>query len=209
MGEKIRAHARQHIISFNGRAYKYMQLVAPKYNLGLSQPLRDPWAANLAALASQFDFSSVGSNPGEFVMIPGKYYLNNDDARCPADRVDKAEWNTLLIGDHIASAALDIMNTLAPRDDDGHVDMTHYDVSKYKHKRKTLRRRLYKVALLAWQDDQIDDITTKLIRRDMNEGITDTQNHEHTYALLDNCQHLSPPFQPTSTTTTASSSSMR
>ena len=192
MGEKIRAHARQHIISFNGRAYKYMQLVAPKYNLGLSQPLRDPWAANLAALASQFDFSSVGSNPGEFVMIPGKYYLNNDDARCPADLVDKAEWNTLLIGDHIASAALDIMNTLAPRDDDGHVDMTHYDVSKYKHKRKTLRRRLYKLALLAWQDDQIDDITTKLIRRDMNEGITDAQNHEHTYALLDNCQHLLP-----------------
>ena len=36
-----------------------MQLVAPKYNLGLSQPLRDPWAANLAALASQFDFSSA------------------------------------------------------------------------------------------------------------------------------------------------------
>ena len=70
--------------------------------------------------------------------------------------------------------------------------MTHYDVSKYKHKRKTLRRRLYKLALLAWQDDQIDDITTKLIRRDMNEGITDAQNHEHTYALLDNCQHLLP-----------------
>ena len=72
MGEKIRAHARQHIISFNGGSYKYMQLVAPKYKRGLSQPLRDPWAANVAALASQFDYSSVGSSPGSFLMLPGK-----------------------------------------------------------------------------------------------------------------------------------------
>jgi hypothetical protein len=42
MGDKIRAHARQNIISFNGRSYKYAHLVSPKYNLGLSQPLRDP-----------------------------------------------------------------------------------------------------------------------------------------------------------------------
>ena len=192
MGEKIRAHARQHIISFNGRSHKYMQLVAPEYNLGLSQPLRDPWAANLAALASQFDFSSVGPNPGGFYMIPDRRYLNSDDSRCPADLVDKREWNTLLIGDHIASAALDIINTLAPRDGDDNIDMTHYDVSKYKHKRKTLRRKLYKLALLAWKDDQIDDITEKLIRRGMTKEHTNEQNHTHTYTLLDNCQHLLP-----------------
>lgn len=189
MGEKIRAHARQSIISFNGRANKYMHLVSPKYNLGLSQPLRDPWAANLAALASQFDFTSVGACP--FVMIPGKHYLNSDDPRCPVE-IDKREWNTLLIDDHIASAALDIMNTIAPRDTDNNVDLTHYDVSKYKHKQKTLRRKLYKLALLAWQDEQIDDITEKLIRRGMTEGNIDKNDHEHAYALLDNCQHLIP-----------------
>ena len=192
LGEKIRAHARQHIISFNGRSYKYMHLVAPKYNLGLSQPLRDPWAANVAALASQFDFSSVGSSPGSFLMLPGKHYLNSDDPRCPDDLADKREWNTLLISDHIATAALDIINTLAPRDDENNIDMTHYDVSKYKHKQKRLRQKLYKLALRAWQDDQIDDITEKLIRRNMTEGNMDKQDHAHTYTLLDNCQHLLP-----------------
>ena len=120
-----------------------MKLVAPKYNLGLSQPLRDPWAANVAALASQFDFSSVGSSPGGFLMLPGKHYLNSDDPRCPDDLPDKREWNTLLISDHIATAALDIINTLAPRDDENNIDMTHYDVSKYKHKQKRLRQKLY------------------------------------------------------------------
>ena len=189
MGMKIRAHARQHIISFNGRSSKYMHLISPKYNLGLSQPLRDPWAANLAALASQFDFTSVGACP--FVTIPGKHYLNSNDPRYPGE-IDKREWNTLLIEDHIATAALDIMNTIAPRDTDNNVDLTHYDVSKYKHKHKALRRKLYKLALLGWQDDQIDDITEKLIRRDMTEGNTDIDDHVHTYALLDNCQYLIP-----------------
>jgi ribonuclease HI len=189
MGDKIRAHARQSIISFNGRAYKYHHLISPKYNLGLSQPLRDPWAANLAALASQFDFSSVSPSP--FITIPNKHYLNNHDPRCP-HTIDKREWNTLLIDDHITSAALDMMNTIAPRDTDNNVDLKHYDVSKYKHKQKTLRKRLYKLALLAWQDEQIDDITEKLIRRQMCEGNTDTQDHTHTYTLLDNCQLFLP-----------------
>ena len=63
MGDKVRAHARQNIISFNGRAYKYPHRISPKYNLGLSHPLRDPWAANVAALASQFDFTRVVSSP--------------------------------------------------------------------------------------------------------------------------------------------------
>ena len=190
MGDKVRAHARQNIISFNGRSYKYAHLISPKHNLGLSQPLRDPWAANLAALASQFDFTSVSACP--FVMIPNKHYLNSHDSRCPEELRDTREWNTLLIDDHITSAALDIMNTIAPRDPDNNVDMTHYDVSKYKHKHKTLRRKLYKLALLGWQDEQIDDITEKLIRRDMTEGNTDANDHTHTYALLDNCQHLLP-----------------
>jgi ribonuclease HI len=189
MGDKIRAHARQNIISFNGRANKYMHLISPKYNLGLSQPLRDIWAANLAALASQFDFTSVSTCP--FITIPGKHYLNSNDPRCPVE-IDKREWNTLLIDDHIASAALDIMNTIAPRDTDNNVDMKHYDVRKYKHKQKTLRRKLYKLALLGWQDEQIDDITEKLIKRGMTEGNIDANDHAHTYALLDNCQHLLP-----------------
>jgi ribonuclease HI/exonuclease III len=189
MGDNIRAHARQNIISFNGRAYKYPHLISPKYNLGLSQPLRDPWAANLAALASQFAFSNV--NPCPFITIPGKHYLNSDDPRFP-HVIDKREWNTLLIDDHITSAALDIMNTIAPRDTDNNVDMTHYDVSKYKHKHKALRKKLYKLALLAWQDEQIDDITEKIIRRNMTEGNTDIHDHTHTYSLLDNCQYLLP-----------------
>ena len=188
VGDRIRAHARQNIISFNGRAYKYSHLISPKHNLGLSQPLRDTWAANLAALASQFDFTSIGTC--SFAMLPGKHYLNSDDPRCPHEQRDTREWNTLLIDDHIASAALDIMNTIAPRDTDNNIDLTHFDVSKYKH--KTLRRKIYKLALLGWQDEQIDDITEKLIRRGMTDGNTDANDHTHTYALLDNCQHLLP-----------------
>ena len=65
--------------------------------------------------------------------------------------------------------------------------MSHYDVTKYKHKHKTLRRKLYKLAIHAWQDEQVLDITEKLNRRDMTENRNDSQDHTHTRALLANC----------------------
>ena len=67
-------------------------------------------------------------------MIPGQHYLNSNDPRCPDSLFDSREWNTLLINDHVTSAALDFLNSISPRDSNDNADMSHYDVTKYKHK---------------------------------------------------------------------------
>ena len=189
MGEKIRAHIQKHVVSFHGTAHKYMHLVSRKHSLGLAQPIRDPWAANMAALASQFDFASI--QPCRFAMVPGKHYINADDARCPAQH-DPREWNTMLIDDHITCAALELLNDHTPRTLDNIIITETYDVSRYKHKRKTLRKRIYNQFRKHYQDEQIDDITLKLIKRGMTQGNERADDHTHTYALLDNCEDLLP-----------------
>ena len=92
MGEKIRAHIQKHVVSFHGTAHKYMHLVSRKHSLGLAQPIRDPWVANMATLASQFAFASI--QPCRFAMVPGKHYINADDARCTAQH-DPRERSTI------------------------------------------------------------------------------------------------------------------
>ena len=82
MGSVVRRIITRKVISFNGGAYKYVHLIAPKKRFGFARPLVDLWASNVAALATQFDYGTLSLSPntikGEHIAIcPGKEYIND------------------------------------------------------------------------------------------------------------------------------------
>jgi ribonuclease HI len=155
LGDKIRNIMRRQIISFNGGAYKFSHLSTPTNRFGPTTPLRDLWASNVAALACQFDFDSIQIIDSKAVL-PGKLYINDDGP----------EWNTLLVGDHIACAALSFLNEIIPKID-GNPDLKPLDVSRYKHPQKRLRKKLYDIAMTVYEPDILDDLHIKLYRMNM------------------------------------------
>jgi hypothetical protein len=82
-------------------------------------------------------------------------YINDDDSR---------DWNGLLIDDHIACAALEMLNDLAPKIDNKY-DITQFDMSKYKYPQKRLRIKCYNIALTAYTHETETDLTRKLTKK--------------------------------------------
>ena len=161
LGDKIRNLLRRKIISFNGGAFKFVHLCTPPNRFGFARPLRDLWAMNVATLACQFDFSTLRSatvRGRDIAVVPGKLYLNDSG---PA-------WNTLLIADHIACAALDLVNNVLP-DVDDHFDITPFNVTRYmpKHRQRHLRKICYNIASSYYEEDIEVDLTVKLGRMNM------------------------------------------
>ena len=164
LGDRIRDVIRRRIISFNGAAFKYIHLITPANRFGQACPLKDVWATNVAALACQFDYTSlVWDADRKLAVLPGKLYLNDTGP----------EWNGLLVEDHIATAALEMVNTFVPYKN-GRFDISPFDVSRYKHPKQRLRRVCYNLAMTEYEDDIDDDLTTKLTRMNMTTG-----NHDH------------------------------
>ena len=156
IGKIARRIASRKIISFNGGAYKYIHLITPLKRFGFARPLRDLWATNVADLACQFDYTTITLSPkpikGEFIAIlPGKEYIN-DGGR---------EWNGLKPEDHIACAALELVNDFLPHAPDTY-DITPLDTSKYKNPMKRLRQKIYKIALGAYEHKHEMNTTEKL-----------------------------------------------
>ena len=105
LGDKIRDVIRRRIISFNDGTFKYIYLITPAKCFEQACPLKDVWATNVAALACQFDYTSlVWDADRKLAVLPGKLYLNDTGP----------EWNGLLVEDHIATAALEMVNTFVP-----------------------------------------------------------------------------------------------
>ena len=156
IGKEARRIISHKIISFNGGAFKYIHLITPLNRFGFARPLRDLWATNVADLACQFDYTSLTLSPepikGEHIAIlPGKEYIN-DGGR---------EWNGLKPEDHIACAALELVNDHLPHDPNTY-DITPLDTSKYKNPIKKLRQKIYKIALEAYEHKHEANITEKL-----------------------------------------------
>ena len=171
LGAAIRNTIRRSIISFNGGAFKYVHLIAPTSQLGFTTPLRDLYAHNLALLANQFDYTTLVGE--QFAHVPARPYLNNADPDHPLHNTnDKRDWNTMLIPDHVATAALDYANSLLPLDDNDCVDYAHFHTSRYKHPNRRLRQRLYKTALIAWAPVQRADLQLKFTKRQMLGALT-------------------------------------
>ena len=169
-GKKVFTTMCRNILSFNGSAHKHIHLLTPKRLFGLHQPLRCVWATNVAALACQYDFSKLeGSSTA---VAPGHLHVN-DGGR---------EWNGLLIGDHIACAALELVNDIIPNKD-GRFDITPLDVSKFKHPKKKLRKICYNIALSWYERDMYEDIKTVLERRGMDTNPSKHLPPEENFAL--------------------------
>ena len=156
VGGIARRIASRKIISFYGGAYKYIHLITPLNRFGFARPLRDLWAANVADLASQFDYNSLTLSPnpinGERIaIVPGKEYIN-DGGR---------EWNGLKPEDHIACAALELVNVHLPHNPDT-FDITPLATTNHRNPKKFLRQKIYEIALTAYEDDHHADLQNKL-----------------------------------------------
>ena len=155
VGSVVRRIAARKIIPFNGGAYKYIHLIAPPDRFGFSLPLKDLWALNVADLASQFDYSKLVLSPNpingeKIAILPGKEYINDGGA----------EWNGLKAEDHIACAAMELVNDLLPHDPNS-FDLAPLDTSKYKHPVKRLRQKIYKIAMTAYDGFYEEDVARK------------------------------------------------
>ena len=185
LGKKIRDICRRHIINFNGGGFKYIHLITPSSEMGFKTPLRDPWAVAVSTLASKFDLNrATGVN---FAVVREKPYLNDSDQRTPFKHDPHNHWDSLIIDDHRASAALDILNDLGPRREDGSIDRSAYDVSRYKpHRRgRKLRQIMYSFAMTAWSEDRRADIASKIEARGMIDKAQD-QSECNPQILTDN-----------------------
>ena len=149
-GHRVRDIIRRKVISYNGGAFKYIHLLTPSKEFGFATPIRDPWATNLSILAAQFDYGTLVGD-----------YTAEDPTR--PHLTSPGEWNGLTIGDHIACAALDLVNNILPFVD-GKFDITPFDVSRYKpHRRPArLRRICYNIALSRYADPFLEDTTRKM-----------------------------------------------
>ena len=181
LGKKVRHLISTNIISFNGGAYKYIHLITPTNHFGLARPLRDCWANNVASLACQFDFTTLIGDAT--AIIPGKEYLNDDGA----------EWNGLLVEDHIACAALDLVNHLTPPKN-GQFDITPFDVTKYLYPKKRLRKICYQIALTAYDEDLREDLRRKLKSMDMCQNSSKHGNPENHF--IDHGKNIFPKMIP-------------
>ena len=170
LGNRLRDIIRRKVISFNGGAHKYIHLITPSTKFGLTSPLRDIWALNITTLASQFNFSSLEG--ATTATAPGLEYLTTP-----------GEWNGLAIDAHIACAALDLVNNIIPHKD-GRFDIAPLDVSKYKPHRQQaqLRRKIYKLALTAYDIDTEENLSEKMSRMNMHpdpsKPLTPAQNFQ-------------------------------
>ena len=174
LGNQIRNIMRRKIISFNGSAHKFIHLSTPSSLFGPSTPLRDIWASNVSALASQFDFNSIQIVNSKAVL-PGKLYLNDDGP----------DWNGLLIGDHIACAALEFVNDIIPKKN-GEPDLTPLDMSKYKHPQKRLQKTLYSIAMTEYTHDTHDNLHDKLQHMNMTTHPSPSLSPAHSFTLHGN-----------------------
>jgi ribonuclease HI len=171
MGKKIRREIGKRVISFNGGAYKFIHLSTPPNRFGPACPLRDLWATNVASLAHRFDFGSLLiTEGGTFAVIPDRLYLNDDRHPTHTDPTTNREWNGLLVSDHIACAALEVVNDLLPRGPRGQIDLTPLDTSRFKYPKKRLRKAIYDIAMHAYIDDVNDDITRKMTKLNMDKN---------------------------------------
>ena len=184
LGNKLRNIMRRKIVSFNGSAHKFIHLSTPTKHFGPSTPLRDLWAANVSALASQFDFNSIQITNSKAVL-PGKLYLNDDGP----------PWNGLLISDHIACAALEFVNDIIPKKD-GQPDLTPLDMSKYKHPLKRLRKTLYALALTEYTDDINENLLYKLHHMNMSSHPTHSPPNTPSTNFTSHGKNISPNIPP-------------
>ena len=174
---KINNIIRLNIISFNGGAYKYIHLTTPSILFGFKTPLRDLWALGHSSLSSQFNFDTLEGTSKAY--LPTKEYINDDDPR---------EWEGLLIEDHIACAALELVNDIIPKIN-GNYDITPLDVTRYKHPKRKLRQICYKYAITEYQEDIKEDLNRKLTKMRMDDPDYDgnpytdahSSNNEHEY----------------------------
>ena len=90
---------------FKGKALTYLHLSAHADDFGPKQPLRDLWSASIARIASQFDLDSY-NGAQEALPEPSKAHLTGGGL------------SSMLIEEHIATAAYEYLNDWAPRDDD-------------------------------------------------------------------------------------------
>jgi ribonuclease HI len=169
IGKKVRRELGKRIISFHGGAYKYFHLSTPTKRFGPACPLRDLWATNVAALAHRFDYGSLHITAGgTFAVVPDRVYLNDD--RHPTNTDSKSEWNGLLVKDHIACAALEVVNDLLPRGPGGQIDLSPLDTSRFKYPKKRLRKVIYDIAMHVYDDEVNDDIDRKMTKMKMHEN---------------------------------------
>ena len=116
--KKVRNSIRKAVISFNGGAMGYVHLITPTKCMGFKQPLRDLWAAGIAALASHVDLMSFNGMQHP-PLIPNKPYLNSARG-----------WDSMIIGDHRDAAALDLLHLPHARNFDGSVLVNYIGNSK-------------------------------------------------------------------------------
>ena len=167
MGKKVRRELGKRIISFNGGAYKFLHLSTPTKRFGPAFPLRDLWATNIAALAHRFDYGSLQiTEGGTFAVVPNRTYLN--DNRHPTNPDSGRDWEGLLVEDHIACAALEVVNDLLPRGPGDIIDLSPLDTSRFKNPKKRLRKIIYDIAMRAYEDDVNDDIDRKMTKMNMH-----------------------------------------
>ena len=99
----IKLAAHRAIVAFNGGAFGYAQLIAPKAHMGPHTPLRDLWAQNIAFLAVKSRV--LADSHGEHLPVMG-----------PHTTVHRKSWGSLLIDAHRAHAAFSYLNIYCPCD---------------------------------------------------------------------------------------------
>jgi len=133
--KKVRDMIRKVVISFNGGAFAYVHLVTPTDEFGFKQPLRDLWAAGVAALASKVDLMSFNGMEHP-PLLPDKPYL--DVART---------WSSMLISDHRDAAALDLLHQNHASNAEGRVQVQYEGPAK--------SRKIYMAAVSDGYRDEV------------------------------------------------------
>jgi ribonuclease HI len=98
------------IITFKGKAFSYINLVAPLRWFGFKQPIRDPWVVNSARLLAEVDLTKYQG--------AGPFKVNGDI-------------HSLRMLEHIKAAVGDLLVLAVPREPGG------FDAQKFRSRRKT------------------------------------------------------------------------
>ena len=93
------------ITPFNGSAWPYSQLCAPKHTVGFKQPLKDLWVINMSLVLKSLDFSTITTEDS----LP--WLLNGDFRAGSKSQLRSCNWDSPRFVDH---RHLTLMELLGP-----------------------------------------------------------------------------------------------
>ena len=114
---QVKELSRKSIIPFHGGGFGYAHLVTPARSFGPHAPLRDPWAANMAALICNFPYDLLQQchqayTPAPLIeAYPGVNKTN--------------DWGDLTVTDHAAAATYSYLEYFNPGDHHDRIDLSH------------------------------------------------------------------------------------